>query len=76
MALESLYKSSTYFFTLFSFVLYIYCGVTNYAGESVSALSFLPGAKIMVIRGHDRGLNREYISGIIANSVIMWVHII
>lgn len=50
-----LYKSSTYFFALFSFVLYIYCGVPNYAGESVSALSFLPGAKIMVIRGHDLG---------------------
>lgn len=55
MALESLYKSSTYFFALFSFVLYIYCGVSNDAGESVSALSLLPGAKIMVIRGHDRG---------------------
>lgn len=33
MALESLYKSLTYFFTLFSFVLYIYRGVTNYGGR-------------------------------------------
>lgn len=68
MALESLYKSSTYFFTLFS-LLYIYRGVTNYGGKYKCFELFCLARNIMVIRAHDRGLG--YVSGIIANTVIM-----
>lgn len=59
MALESLYKSSTYFFTLFSFVFYIYHGVTNYSRKCKCFGPFAWREKIMVIRGHDRGFELE-----------------
>lgn len=52
MALESLYKSSTYFFTLFS-LLYIYRGVTNYGGKYKCFELFCLARNIMVIRAHD-----------------------